>query len=146
MKRKLFSLFSYILFILTGLSALYMALPQLQALLPGLSKYVVIVTGVTSSIIGSGALAVQSFIVKSETRNKTETNTLISHINDLTERINDVLSDNTDLKDDLKRLSDKVEHNTEINIAHAKAKINNVSIANESRRILDEVLKNEKGS
>lgn len=72
MKKAFFNIAVYTMLGYSILSALYMGIPDMQALVPGLDSVTAIVSGGSTLLLGSGGLAVQSWLSKTRSQSDTK--------------------------------------------------------------------------
>jgi len=138
MKTKLFNVLVYTMLGWSVLSAVYLALPvEYQAMIPQFNWLTALISGGSTGLLGTGALAVQSFLNKAKATSN-ETFTLLK------DNYTEIVNEYKILKIQLEEVKSTFDYNNELLRAELKAKLSNPLIDEEVKSLLEQVIINDK--
>ena len=137
MKTKIFNVLIYTMLGWSVLSAVYLALPiEYQAMIPEFNWLTALISGGSTGLLGTGALAVQSFLNKAKaTSNDT--------FNLLKDNYTEIVNEYKILKIQLEEVKSTFDYNNELLRAELKAKLSNPLIDEEVKSLLEQVIIND---
>ena len=138
MKTKIFNVLVYTMLGWSVLSAVYLALPvEYQAMIPEFNWLTALISGGSTGLLGTGALAVQSFLNKAKATSN-DTFTLLK------DNYTEIVNEYKILKIQLEEVKSTFEYNNELLRAELKAKLSNPLIDEEVKSLLEQVIINDK--
>jgi len=138
MKTKIFNVLVYTMLGWSVLSAVYLALPvEYQAMIPEFNWLTALISGGSTGLLGTGALAVQSFLNKAKATSN-DTFTLLK------DNYTEIVNEYKILKIQLEEVKSTFEYNNELLKAELKAKLSNPMIDEEVKSLLEQVIINDK--
>ncbi len=144
MKQKLFNVAIYGMLAYSLLNAGYIALPiEYQEMIPQYNQLVALVSGGATFLIGSGGLAVQSFINKAKHEADSKFNLLANNYLNLEKKYDSI----DERYKNIVRASDKVaaeiSRSNQLLKAHLEAKLSNPMIDEAVKLLIEGVIKDE---
>lgn len=151
MKQKLFNVTVYAMLAYSMVSAGYIALPaEYQTMIPQYNDLVALVTGASTLLLGSGGLAVQSYLNRAKEQADSKFNLLASNYLSLEKRYEsvvekyDIMSRKyTDLEKATERNTKAVERNNKLMTAHLESKLTNPMIDSTVEKMIKGVIGDE---
>lgn len=136
--KRLFNLATYLFIFWSVLSATYLTLPvEYQAMIPFVNDAIVIVSGVSTFLLGSGGLTVLHFLNKTEDESAKKHLELLEQLVMTNKRID--IMENAHKKD-IKGLAEEVRENTKVSRAQLELKLDNKFITDQAREVVDRIM------
>lgn len=136
--KRLFNLATYLFIFWSVFSATYLALPvEYQEMIPFVNEAIVIVSGVSTLLLGSGGLTVLHFLSKTEDEGAKKHLELLEQLVMTNKRI-DVMENAH--KKDIKGLAEAVRENTKVNQAQLELKLDNKFITDQAREVVEKIM------
>jgi len=137
MKTKLFNVLVYTMLGWSVLSAVYLALPvEYQAMIPQFNWLTALISGGSTGLLGTGALAVQSFLNKAKATSN-ETFTLLK------DNYTEIVNEYKILKAQYAELKTTLDYNNELLKTELKTKLSNPMITAEAEQLIKQVITND---
>ena len=148
LKTKIFNIVTYSMLFYSIAGAVYVAFPQIQELIPTLTIPTVAVSGAFTALLGSAGLVVQAFLYKARQQADTQFLDIMKYQKTITEHVDNILEQNKKLQNELtdsyNKLKKEVKRNNQLQTAHLEVKRSDILIDEKAKKLLEEVLANEK--
>ena len=137
MKTKIFNVLVYTMLGWSVLSAVYLALPvEYQSMIPEFNWLTALISGGSTGLLGTGALAVQSFLNKAKATSN-DTFTLLK------DNYTEIVNEYKILKVQYTELQQTLAYNNELLKTELKTKLSNPMITAEAEQLIKQVITND---
>ena len=144
MKKALFNIVVYGMLAWTMITAGYMALPiEIQEMLPQMNWITAVISGSSTLLVGSGGLAVQSFLLKARTASDSKYKVVADKYLEVADAYNSLDTKYDNLENKYDGLKESVDRNNLLQEASLQAKLSNPLIDAETKKLIEDVLGGE---
>jgi len=144
MKKALFNITVYGMLGWSIISATYMALPtDVQALIPQMNWFSALISGGSTLLVGSGGLAVQSFLTKAKTKSDEKYNSLANEFLKMADGYLKLEAKVSSLEKVTLESNKITQRNNVLHETELKTKLDNPMLTQTARELIESIL-NEK--
>ena len=144
MKKKILNLVTFAMIGWGAISAIYLALPlEIKELLPNMNWVTAVVSGGSTTLLGSASLYIQNYINRFKTSSNSTLQSLYETLSNNKVEYENIIKSNLEIKEAYQEMTTAFIENTKLLKISLETKLDNPLLTEASRELIEGVLNEE---